>query len=121
LLQPRTPVVATVILLGIGGMSRSMEFTTLSTLAFSDVPKPSMSHANGLFSTVSQIALAAGITLAALGVRAGRLIAGRFDLDAPGIDYRIAFLFVATIALVGLIDATRLPRGAGDHFVDRPT
>jgi len=121
LLQPGTPVAVTVILLAIGGMSRSMEFTTLSTLAFSDVPKPGISHANGLFSTVSQIALAAGITLAALGVRAGRLIANHFDLRASGIDYRIAFLFVATIALVGLIDAMRLPRGAGDHFVDRPT
>jgi hypothetical protein len=78
-----------------------------------------MADANGLFATVSQIAAAAGITLAALGVRAGRLIADRVDLPASGIDYRIAFLLIALLALVGLIDAMSLPRGAGDHFVER--
>jgi EmrB/QacA subfamily drug resistance transporter len=119
LLRPDTPVVLTVILLVVGGMTRSMQFTTLSAIAFADVPKPRMADANGLFATVSQIAAAAGITLAALGVRAGRLIADRVDLPASGIDYRIAFLLIALLALVGLIDAMSLPRGAGDHFVER--
>ena len=115
-LTPETPTLVTVI---IGGASRSMQFTTLSTLAFADVSGPEMSHANGLFNTVMQITSAAGITLAAIGVRVSPPLAHLVGITGAGAEYRAAFLLVATVALLGLVDATRLPADAGNHFLTR--
>lgn len=39
--------------------------------------------------------------------------------QAVGGAYRLALLMLAVVALTGLVDIWRLPRGAGDHFVDR--
>jgi EmrB/QacA subfamily drug resistance transporter len=50
LLTAQTPHALVFVLLIVSGMARSMQFTTLSTLAFSDVPKPIMGSANTLFS-----------------------------------------------------------------------
>ena len=119
LLQPSTPTVLTIVILVIGGMTRSMQFTVLSSLAFADVPKPQMSHANGLFNTVSQVAMAAGITLGAMAVRLGHFSITHLGFTSPGAEYRFAFLLVAVFSLLGLIDAVKLPRGAADHFVAR--
>ncbi|VCU70432.1 putative transport protein HsrA [Pigmentiphaga humi] len=119
LLTPGTPLAVTLALLFVGGAARSMQFTALSTLAYADVPKPQMSDANGLFTTISQLSMAAGITLAALGIRVGHLIAERFELTGAGMGYRIAFLIAAAVCVLGIIDALRLPAQAGDHFVSR--
>lgn len=119
LIEADTPTLVIVLILVIGGMTRSMQFTTIGTMAFADVPKPQMSDANGLFNTISQIGMAAGITLGAFGVRGGHWVAGQWGIEGNAVDYRIAFVLMALFALIGLVDAVRLPRGAGDHFVAR--
>ncbi len=75
LLTPQTPVWAIMLILYLGGVFRSIQFTGVSTLAFADVPAAQMSDANTLFSTASQLAVGLGITLGAIGIRPGR--AGR--------------------------------------------
>ncbi|CAJ1000010.1 putative transport protein HsrA [Sodalis praecaptivus] len=98
-----------------GGLCRSMQFTGISSLAFADVPAGEMSSANTLFSTALQLSAGLGITLGALAVRAGELIARHSGLDAiPGIAFRLAFVFIALVTAVGLIDLLRLPANAGD-------
>jgi len=116
LLTPGTPILLTVVILFAGGLVRSMQFTAFSTIAFSDVPQPRLQGANGLFSTIFQISMGAGIALGALAVRIGHVAATELGLSAPGIDYRFAFLIVAGVGLLALIDVLRLPKGAGDHM-----
>ncbi len=58
-------------ILYLGGVFRSIQFTGVSTLAFADVPPAQMSYANTLFSTASQLAVGLGITLGAIGIRMG--------------------------------------------------
>ena len=101
------------------GMTRSMQFTCLSTLAFADVPDRQMSDANGLFNVVTQLSMAAGITLGAMTVRLGEVLAGHWHLDVPAIEYRVAMICTGLLVLLGLLDTLRLPRNAGDHFVAR--
>ena len=120
-LQQDTPVVVTVLLLFLGGMTRSMQFTVLGTIAYADVAKERMSDANSLFNTASQIAMAAGITLGALGVRLGHFVALRADWHGSGIEYRVAFVLIGIVALGSIVDAIRLPKGAADHFITRST
>ena len=96
-----------------------MQFSTIGMIAFADVPREEISSANGLFNTLSQLSSGAGVALGAISVRAGHLIAGAFGLRAAGIDFRLAFLLVAALALLSLLDPLALPRGAGDEFAAR--
>ena len=74
LLTPQTPVWAIMLILYLGGVFRSIQFTGVSTLAFADVPAAQMSDANTLFSTASQLAVGLGITLGAIGIRLGEQV-----------------------------------------------
>lgn len=113
-LTPQTPVWAIMLVLYLGGVFRSIQFTGVSTLAFADVPSPQMSYANTLFSTASQLAIGLGITLGAIGIRIGEKLSAVLDLSAvPGISFRLAFVFIALICLVGMIDTLHLTRDAG--------
>lgn len=119
LLAPTTPLPVMIAVLLLGGAARSMQFTTIGMISFSDVPQRQMAGANGLSSTISQLSMGLGIALGAMAVRAGGGLARLFDADFPAAPYRIAFLVVAAVALLSLIDALRLPTGAGDRFAQR--
>lgn len=114
-----TPLWLSVPVLVFAGMTRSMQFTSLGTIGFSDIPKQEMSHANGLFNTVSQLGMAAGITLSAIAVRAAHASFGSASAAPVANDYRFAFVVLAGVVLLSLVGIARLPRGAGDHFIDR--
>jgi len=100
-------------------MARSMQFTSLGTIAFADISDKRIADANGLFNVVNQVSLAAGITLAAMAVRLGEGIAGKVLPGVVAGEYKIAFIVAALVTLLGLIDVLRLPPGAGDHFLGR--
>lgn len=111
---PDMGFVPTAIILFIGGLSRSMQFTALNTLAFADMPKEDLSAASSLFSTMSQLALGMGIALGAIAIRLGDWAVPLLGLrEAPGAAYRLAFLFVALVSLLGMLDLLGLKRDAG--------
>ncbi len=111
LLTPQTPVWAIMLILYLGGVFRSIQFTGVSTLAFADVPAAQMSDANTLFSTASQLAVGLGITLGAIGIRLGEQVGDWLHLtELPGISFRLSFVFIALICLVGMIDSLHLAK-----------
>jgi EmrB/QacA subfamily drug resistance transporter len=118
-LTPATPVVIIVCLLFISGLTRSMQFTALGTLAFADIAEDRMSGANTLLNIAQQMAMGMGIALGAVALR----IAGLFDPTASGViplaNFHIAFVIAGLIALIGVIDARGLHPAAGDG-VRRP-
>ena len=114
LLSPSTPVWIIAVVLFIGGLTRSMQFSALNTIAFADVPQQRMAAANTLFSTAFQVAMGLGVALGASGVRLGHWSAQQLGIAAwPAIDYRLAFLLVALVSLLGWADALRLHPAAG--------
>ncbi|MEX5382692.1 MFS transporter [Cronobacter muytjensii] len=114
LLTPQTPVWLILLILFLGGVFRSIQFTGISTLAFADVPAGKMSYANTLFSTATQLAVGLGVTLGAIGIRLGEMISGAFfTADIPGVSFRLAFVLIALISLAGMIDTLRLATHAG--------
>ncbi|HBU95389.1 MFS transporter [Leclercia adecarboxylata] len=113
-LTPQTPVWVIMLVLYLGGVFRSIQFTAISTLAFADVPSPQMSYANTLFSTATQLAVGLGITLGAIGIRIGELCSEMLGIDAlPGISFRLAFVAIALVCLLGMFDTLRLVKDAG--------
>ncbi|MFS7253507.1 MFS transporter [Rahnella rivi] len=113
-LTPGTPDWLIMLLLFLGGLSRSMQFTGISTLAFSDVPASHMADANTLFSTALQLSVGLGITVGALGTRFGEQLVERMQWQAvPGMSFKIAFVVIAVITLFGWLDMLRLKPDAG--------
>ena len=120
LLTPQTPVWAIMLILYLGGVFRSIQFTGVSTLAFADVPAAQMSDANTLFSTASQLAVGLGITLGAIGIRLGEQVGDWLHLtELPGISFRLSFVFIALICLVGMIDRLHLAKTAGSSVSEK--
>lgn len=114
LLTPTTPVWLVLLVLYLGGVFRSIQFTGISTLAFADVPSAQMSYANTLFSTATQLAVGLGISLGAIGIRIGANVSEWLGINAiPGISFRLAFVAIALICLIGLVDTLRLAKNAG--------
>jgi len=113
-ISPQTPVWLIMLILYLGGVFRSIQFTAVSTLAFADVPSAQMSYANTLFSTATQLAVGLGITLGAIGIRIGEKIGDLLGMTSvPGISFRLAFVAIALICLVGMVDTLRLTKDAG--------
>ncbi|WP_305831310.1 MFS transporter [Klebsiella pneumoniae] len=120
LLTPQTPVWAIMLILYLAGVFRSIQFTGVSTLAFADVPAAQMSDANTLFSTASQLAVGLGITLGAIGIRLGEQVGDWLHLtELPGISFRLSFVFIALICLVGMIDSLHLAKTAGSSVSEK--
>jgi EmrB/QacA subfamily drug resistance transporter len=111
-LSPSTPIpIILLVMLG-AGLVRSLQFTSLNTLAFSDVPAEGVSSASMMYSTVQQLAFAMGIAFAAVALRFATMVRNHADGYQPS-DFRIAFGLVAVVALLSLPPYWRLGRNAG--------
>jgi EmrB/QacA subfamily drug resistance transporter len=119
-LAPQTPFTIIAIVLFLGGASRSMQFTAFSSISFADVPQERMSGANTLSSTLMQLSSGLGVALGALTLRASAAIHKDFAASPSLNDFHLAFIFVAAVAALGIIDVLRLPADAGRE-VSRPT
>lgn len=115
-LTPSVPIAVTLVLLFLSGMTRSMQFTAVNTLAFSQVPNTLMEGANALFNTVLQLSSGLGIAIGALALR----IAQQFEPAAQSGtslgSFRLAFLMVGCIALLGMLDSLKLGVTDGDEI-----
>jgi hypothetical protein len=74
-----------------------------------------MAAANTLFSTVFQLAMGLGVALGAMAWHAGTLLARQAP---PVFAFRVAFLLVAAVSLLGVRDSFALHPQAG-HQVAR--
>ena len=61
LLDPATPVAVIAAVLFVGGLTRSMQFTAINTMAYAEVTPGEMSRATTLVSVNQQLAISAGV------------------------------------------------------------
>ncbi len=109
LISPATPPVLIVVLLAVSGASRSMHFTALNSLPFSDVAPQEMSMASLIFSASFQAGLAFGIGLAAALIKIGAIVAPNPELSR----FHFAFVGLGVLMLVAMANHARLARDAG--------
>jgi MFS family permease len=84
-----------------GGFFRSLQFTAFNTIAYGDIPRPKMSAATSLYSTVQQLTLTLGIVIGAASLEISTSL--HHHSRAQVGDFSIAFL------LIGLISAAAIP------------
>ncbi|HWT08534.1 MAG TPA: MFS transporter, partial [Roseomonas sp.] len=98
-------------LLAAGGLARSLQFTSLNTLAFADVPSERMSAATALYGTLQQRTPALGVVLATATLEVSSALAGRADL-LP-VDFSRGFLVAGAVVLLSVPLHARLAPDAG--------
>jgi EmrB/QacA subfamily drug resistance transporter len=102
LLSPDTPRALIILVLVAGGLCRSMQFTSINTLAFADVPQPRMSSASTFFSMVQQMTIGLGIAFGAIALHAAVLIHGNHTRLSLA-DFHVAFLLVSVLVLISVL------------------
>ncbi len=119
LMTPDTPKALIVAVLFLSGLSRSMEFTTINALSFSELSQERMSGANTLFSMMQQMGNALGVALGAIALRLAALMHGDVAGSTVG-DFHFAFFAVGFVGLIGVAEFRRLPAHAGEVLRQRP-
>ena len=109
--NPAWSVAAIFLLLACGGLFRSLQFTSLNTLVFADVPPEKLSAATSFYSTLQQLSPALGVVLATATLEASRLIADRPALALA--DFSTGFLVAAVVTLLSIPMLAALSRDAG--------
>jgi EmrB/QacA subfamily drug resistance transporter len=112
-----TPVAAMLALLLVGGFFRSLQFTSINTLAYAEIEPARASRATSLVSVAQQLAISAGVALGALAVETTVHLRGGGALQAS--DFSPAFLVVAIISAMSVFFFARLAPDAGAELADR--
>jgi EmrB/QacA subfamily drug resistance transporter len=114
-LAPSTPLALMLAVLFVYGLARSLQFTTLATLAYADVSDAQKGPASTLWSVAQQMTIGMGIAFGALCLR----ISAAFHQPDAGPaqfvtgDFRWAFVSAGVLILLSIIGYALLPRDAG--------
>jgi Na+/melibiose symporter-like transporter len=112
-IAPQTPKLLVILLLFAHGLSRSMQFTSLNTLAFVDIPKSLLSSASSFYAVAQQMSRGMGVAVGAVTLRLAMGIHG-VEAAIPGIrDFHLAFALVSIIAALAIVDCVGLEADAG--------
>ncbi len=119
-LAPSTWLLVILGVLLIYGLTRSLQFTTLATLAYADVGEAQKGAASTLWSVAQQSTIGMGIAFGALSLRIGAAISP--DVQGKSLslmDFRVAFAMAGLLTFVSGIFYLRLPRDAGAGISQR--
>ena len=105
-------------ILGVGGFFRSLEFTSLNTIAYAEIDHRHMSRATSLVSVSQQLSISLGVAVGALAVDATLWLRGR-DAITSAADFQPAFVIIGMIAATAAILFARLPPDAGAEISRR--
>ena len=114
-----TPVWVMLMLLLVGGFFRSLQFTSINTLAYADVEQARVSRATALVSVMQQLAISTGVAFGALAVELTLHVRAQPDLTAA--DFPPAFIAVAVISAASIFMFARLSPDAGAELANRAT
>jgi EmrB/QacA subfamily drug resistance transporter len=112
-----TPVWVMLVLLLVGGFFRSLQFTSINTLAYADIEQARVSRATSLVSVMQQLAISTGVALGALAVELTLQFRAQHDLTAA--DFPPAFIGVSVISAASILIFARLSPDAGAELANR--
>src|ERR1700678_562285 len=92
---PATPSILIAFMLFFHGSLRSLEFTCLTTLAYSEIPPSRMSRANGFLSAIMQLSMGMGVAIGAITLRLVAHAHGHTAAAPQLRDFHFAFLIMA--------------------------
>ena len=113
-----TPPVLITVLFLIGGLSRSLQFTAINTLAYADVAPERLSRATSFAAVGQELSGSVGVTVAALGLEMMQRWTGGDGID-PG-HFPPIFILIALISAASALNFWALPSDAGSVLLTKP-
>ncbi len=111
------PFAAMIAILLSGGFFRSLQFTSINTLAYAEIEPPKMSRATAMVAAAQQLSLSTGVAIGALVVEITLRLK---QTAAMGVnDFPPAFLVVAAISAAAALIFYRLAPDAGAELSGR--
>ena len=114
LFRPGWPFwVLSLILFG-SGFSNALQFTSLNTIAYADIPPDRISAATSFYTTFQQLTLTLGISVAAASVSASQALAGHAQAGVS--DFSAAFVVIGLVSVLAIPAALSMPADAGSEM-----
>jgi EmrB/QacA subfamily drug resistance transporter len=111
------PFAAMVAILLSGGFFRSLQFTSINTIAYAEIAPAKMSRATSMVAAAQQLSLSTGVAVGALVVEF--MLRLRQSTTIGINDFPPAFLFVSLLSASAVLIFARLPRDAGAELSGR--
>jgi MFS family permease len=111
LFTPMMPHAIILSVLLVGGFFKSLQFTSINTLAYADIEPRAMSRATSFASVAQQLSMSAGVAVGALVLEFERH--GRPETAVHAGDFTAAFIVVAAISTTSALIFMMLPKEAG--------
>jgi len=110
-----TSMVLMFVILATGGLSRSLQFTSLNSIAYADIATKDIARANGIYTVMQQLSLALGVAAAAMALDLAQMLRGHATDLVPS-DFSFAFFAVAVAGLLAIPQFYSLPANAGESM-----
>jgi EmrB/QacA subfamily drug resistance transporter len=111
------PFAAMIVILLIGGFFRSLQFTSVNTIAYAEVEPPVMSRATSMVAAFQQLSLSTGVAVGALVVEITLRLK---HSPAMGVtDFPPAFLAISLLSAAAALIFMQLPTDAGAELSGR--
>ncbi len=118
LFTPETPWLAMVGLLFVGGLSRSLQFTSINAVTYADVPAERLSSATSFSAVMQELSGSMGVTIAAFTLETIQRMSGAAALARA--DFPAVFVVIAVLATASSLIFARLAPQAGAEMVAKP-
>ncbi len=116
--SPALPAWLMMAMLFAGGLSRSLQFTTVNAVAYADVPAAKLSGANSFIAVLQELSGSLGVTLAALSLEI--MLTWRGDDAVTLAHFPAVFALAALVAVASTVIFARLDPAAGATLLARP-
>jgi EmrB/QacA subfamily drug resistance transporter len=109
-----TPEVIVILVLLVSGFFRSLQFTSVTALAYAEVEPAGMSAATSISSVGQPVATSIGVSIGAMALEASMTLrGGTIPVTA---DFAPAFVLVGVVAATSFFFFNALPRNAGSEL-----
>jgi EmrB/QacA subfamily drug resistance transporter len=112
-ISPATPPLLILAILYFHGASRSLEFTCMTTLAYTEIPSERMGQATGFLSAVMQLSMGVGVAVGAVTLRLVAHAHGHEAASPHLNDFHVAILCMSLLTLAPVFDSLGLTHDAG--------
>ncbi len=113
------PFPAMIAILLVGGFFRSLEFTSVNTIAYAEISPPMMSRATSMVAAFQQLSLSTGVAVGALVVEITLRIKQASTMGVT--DFPPAFLAISLLSAAAALIFMQLPLDAGAELSGRKT
>jgi EmrB/QacA subfamily drug resistance transporter len=114
---PGMPYAAMIVILLAGGFFRSLQFTSINTIAYAEIEPRRMSRATAMTAAAQQLSLSTGVAVGALVVEITLRLKHSATMGAT--DFPPAFLVVGAISASAALIFMRLAPNAGEELSGR--